>query len=83
MADPGDTPVLPAWQARHIVGAMKTRSVKLPGIVRVALEQRGSGNVKGQQKRPTMADAIAELRGTISGPRDLSTNPKYLDDLGK
>ena len=55
-------------------------------IVREALEQQRNGRAngsKGARKRVTMADAMADLRGTISGPRDLSTNAKYLEGFGK
>ncbi len=31
----------------------------------------------------TMAEALADLKGTISGPPDLSTNPKYFDGYGQ
>ncbi len=27
--------------------------------------------------------AMADLKGTISGPPDLSTNPGYFDDFGR
>ncbi|HRI14677.1 MAG TPA: ribbon-helix-helix domain-containing protein [Verrucomicrobiota bacterium] len=78
---------------------MKTFSVKLPEpladwlngeakqtlrsrseTVREALELKRDGNAKRDR---TMADAMADLRGTISGPRDLSTNPKYFADFGR
>jgi hypothetical protein len=30
-----------------------------------------------------MADVLADLAGTIDGPRDLSTSPRHLDGLGR
>jgi len=74
---------LPEPLAKWLAGEAKSTRRSRSEIVRAALEQRRSGNVKGQRKRPTMADAMADLRGTISGPRDLSTNSKYLDGIGK
>lgn len=74
---------LPEPLAKWLAVEAKTTRRSRSEIVRAALEQRRSGNAKGKRKRPTMADAMADLRGTISGPRDLSTNPKYLDGLGK
>ena len=76
---------------------MKTISVKLPealarwldlesaarhrsrsDIVREALERR-----RQAAGEPTAADVLADLAGTIDGPRDLSTNPRHLDWLGR
>jgi len=42
------------------------------------LENRRQGSGK-----PTIADVLADLAGTIDGPRDLSTNPRHLDGLGR
>ncbi|MDQ6914122.1 MAG: ribbon-helix-helix domain-containing protein [Verrucomicrobiota bacterium] len=50
-------------------------------IVREALEFKRNGH-RGQ-KPMTMAEALADLKGTISGPPDLSTNPKYFDGYGQ
>ncbi len=82
---------------RYYTSAMKTISVKLPeglarwleresatrrrsrsDIVREALESRRLGSAE-----PTMADVLADLAGTIDGPRDLSVNPRHLDGLGR
>ncbi len=76
---------------------MRTLSVKLPpplarwllkrsrelgrtqsDLVRQALEEQRQG--KGQ---PTCHDLMQDVCGHFSGPPDLSTNPKYLDDFGK
>jgi hypothetical protein len=51
--------------------------------VREALELRRQGKGLTRKKRITMADAMADLRGTVTGPTDLSTNPKYLADFGQ
>lgn len=76
---------------------MKTLTVKLPQplalwlarrakqlgrpqseIVREALERaRGGGAAV------SCHDLMADVCGSVRGPKDLSTNPKYLDDFGK
>ena len=33
--------------------------------------------------RISFLDAAADLAGSVNGPSDLSTNSKYLDDLGR
>jgi hypothetical protein len=76
---------------------MKTLTVKLPEplatwlsrrakelgrpqseIVRDALERSrtGSGSV-------SCHDLMIDVCGSVDGPKDLSTNPKYLDGFGK
>ncbi len=72
---------LPEALANWLLGEAKLTHRSRSEIVREALEAKRTGS--GAKKRVTMADAMADLRGTISGPRDLSTNPKYFDDFGK
>ena len=75
---------------------MKTMSVKVPEsldravvttaqtkstVVREALEAFVRG--KGGRRRLSFYDRAQDLAGTLPGPRDLSTNPKYLEDLGE
>lgn len=74
---------LPEPLAKWLAVEAKTTRRSRSEIVRAALEQRRSGTGNSKRRRPTMADAMADLRGTISGPRDLSTNPKCLDGLGR
>ena len=47
-------------------------------LVRQALEQRRS-----QPGKSTCLDLMQDLCGSVSGPRDLSTNPKHLAGFGK
>jgi Arc/MetJ-type ribon-helix-helix transcriptional regulator len=50
-------------------------------VVREALELLLDGT---SRKRPVSAlDLAGDLVGTCEGPRDLSTNPKYMDGFGK
>ena|SRR5256885_1837587 len=80
-----------------ILDSMKTLSVKLPtqlagwlarrskelgrtqsDLVREALEQQRTGSGK-----PSCHDLMQDLCGSFDGPRDLSTNPKYMKDFGR
>jgi len=72
---------LPEPLAKWLAGEAKQTRCSRSEIVREALELKRNGHAK--KTRVTMAEAMADLRGTISGPRDLSTNPKYFDDFGK
>jgi len=65
---------LARWLERESAARRRSRS----DIVREALESRRQSSGK-----PTMADVLADLAGTIDGPRDLSTSPRHLDGLGR
>jgi Arc/MetJ-type ribon-helix-helix transcriptional regulator len=77
---------------------MKTLSVRLPeplagwldrraealgcsqsDLVRQALEQQRQKKGRANNCR----ERLAELGGFLEGPRDLSSNPKHLEDFGK
>jgi Arc/MetJ-type ribon-helix-helix transcriptional regulator len=53
--------------------------VSKSAVLRDALEQR----LKARRHRPSAYDIVRHLCGSLRGPRDLSTNPKYLNDLGE
>ncbi len=72
---------LPEPLAKWLVGEPKQPRRSRSEIVREALELKRNG--KAKKKRGTMAEAMADLRGTISGPRDLSTNPRYFEGSGE
>lgn len=78
---------------------MKTISLKLPAplanwlakranelgrsrsdLVRQALEEQRQGKNKSEK---SCAELLAEFSGFFRGPRDLSTNSKYMRDFGK
>lgn len=40
-------------------------------------------SVKVKAKPGSFLDSIEHLAGSIEGPGDLSTNPKYMEDYGK
>jgi hypothetical protein len=56
------------------------REAKLPKdkFVRKALEQA----VREPRAHGTAFSLVKKLRGSLSGPSDLATNPKYLEGLG-
>ncbi|MBN8247876.1 MAG: ribbon-helix-helix protein, CopG family, partial [Verrucomicrobia bacterium] len=72
---------LPESLANWLAGEAKATRRSRSAIVREALDTRRNGH--GKRRRLTMAEAMADLRGTISGPRDLSTNPRHLENLGR
>lgn len=49
-------------------------------IVRSALEMRLKRT--GKAATPSAFDLVRPLSGSLRGPSDLSTNPKYLERLG-
>ena len=74
---------LPESLAKWLVDEANSTRRSRSDLVREALELRRQGNGRTPKKRITMADAMGDLRGTVSGPTDLSTNPKYFADFGK
>lgn len=58
----------------------RQQRVSKSAVVRQALEDR----IKRQKinKAPRAFDLVKRVSGTVKGPRDLSSNPKYLEDLG-
>ena len=76
---------------------MKTVSVKLPSPLATWLDQRARelGRSKSavvrqalerQQHKPgkgTCLELMEDLCGCMRGPRDLSTNPKYMEGFGQ
>lgn len=74
---------LPEPLAKWLIDEANSTRRSRSDLVREALELRRQGNGRTPKKRITMADAMGDLRGTVSGPTDLSTNPKYFADFGK
>lgn len=91
--------ILPICQIGNTVSMMKTISLKLPAplanwlakranelgrsrsdLVRQALEEQRQGKSKSEK---SCAELMAEFSGFFQGPRDLSTNPKYMRGFGK
>ena len=65
------------WLAKRANELGRSRS----DLVRQALEEQRQG--KNNKSEKSCAELMAELGGFFRGPRDLSTNPKYMRDFGK
>ena len=74
---------LPQPLAKWLIDEANSTQRSRSDLVREALELRRQGKGLTRKTRITMADAMAELRGTVTGPTDLSTNPKHLADFGQ
>jgi Arc/MetJ-type ribon-helix-helix transcriptional regulator len=65
------------WLAKRANELGRSRS----DLVRQALEEQRQGeNSRGEK---SCAELMAEFGGFFRGPRDLSTNSKYMRDFGK
>lgn len=65
-------------QFAALARAAHERGTSKAGILRDAFltkQEQTSGN--------SAYDLISDLVGSVKGPRDLATNPKYLKDYGK
>ena len=65
------------WLAKRAAELGRSRS----DLVRQALEEQRQG--KNRRGEKSCAELMAEFGGSFRGPRDLSTNPKYMRDFGK
>lgn len=68
---------LATWLAQRANALGRSRS----DLVRQALEEQRHS--KGKKREKSCAELMAEFDGFFRGPRDLSTNPKYMDNFGK
>jgi len=65
------------WLAKRAAELGRSRS----DLVRQALEEQRQG--KNSTGEKSCAELMVEFGGFFRGPRDLSTNPKYMRDFGK
>ena len=65
------------WLAKRANELGRSRS----DLVRQALEEQRQRKNSSSEK--SCAELMAEFGGFFRGPRDLSTNPKYMRDFGK
>jgi Arc/MetJ-type ribon-helix-helix transcriptional regulator len=72
---------IPESLEKWLSGEAKRKKRSRSDLVREALERSRSG--EGTEKQTTLAEAMADLKGTITGPPDLSTNPSHFADFGK
>jgi len=54
------------------------RGTSKAGVLRDAFLKK-----QAKTSRDSAYDLISDLVGSVKGPRDLATNPKYLKDYGK
>ncbi len=74
---------LPEPLAELLLEESRARRRSRSELVRESLEARRSGGKNGGTRPLTMAEALADLRGTVRGRRDLATHPRHLVGLGK
>lgn len=73
---------LPAELHARLVMEAKSRRVTKSQVLRESLETALDANASGRQ--PSCFDLASDLAGSIGGlPKDLATNPKYMNDFGK
>lgn len=73
---------LPATLNARLDRAAKQRGQTKSDVVREAIESLLNGLRETRPARSAL-DLAGDLVGSIEGPGDLSTNPKYLEGLGK
>lgn len=65
----------------RLSAASRARRTTKSVIVREVLEEQLTRRPRGRQLRAS--DLVKHVAGRLSGPRDLSSNPRHLDDLGE
>jgi predicted transcriptional regulator len=69
---------LPADLDRRVTEMAKKRHVTRAKVLREALDALAK-----EGEKPTVASLAADLIGSIDGPADLATNPKYMTGYGR
>ncbi len=73
---------LPPATSAKLTAAARGRRVSKSQIVREALDKHLKSN--GKKHRPTFGELAGHLAGCIkNAPRDLATNPKYMEGFGE
>jgi Arc/MetJ-type ribon-helix-helix transcriptional regulator len=72
---------IPEPLAQWLTEESERRRRSRSAIVREALEKRRDGSHRA--KMTSMAEALRDLKGSLRGPRDLSTNPNHFDGFGQ
>jgi hypothetical protein len=73
---------LPAALNARLERAAKQGGQTKSGVVRQALESLLDGRRQARPARSAL-DLAGDLVGSVEGPGDLSTNPRYLEGLGQ
>lgn len=72
---------LPDGLAARVSATVRRRGVSTSALVREALEERLSREANHQAG--SCLDLAGDLRGSLSGPADLSANPGHLKGYGR
>lgn len=73
---------LPHDLACQLEYKIQERGINQSLAIREAITQYVIDSPK-KNKKPSCLDLVKDLCGTVKGPADLSTNPKYLKEFGK
>lgn len=77
---------LPERLNKRLADAARRRKRAKSEIIRQALEQFLAAEPdapKRAVKKGSFLDVAGDLIGSVEGPGDLSTNPKYMEDFGR
>ena len=72
---------LPDGLAARVSATVRKRGVSTSALVREALEERLGR--EGDQQAGSCLDLARDLRGSLAGPADLSSNPRHLKGYGR
>jgi metal-responsive CopG/Arc/MetJ family transcriptional regulator len=70
---------LPPELEARLTRAARAQGVSKSRLIREALE----AHLAAGKRRDTGLELIADLVGCFAGPKDLSTNPKYMKGFGE
>ncbi len=71
---------IPAKLNAELEAAARRKRVAKSDIVRTAIERELRRN--GKRIAPTAWDLAKRFCGTVHGPKDLATNPRYMEGFG-
>lgn len=61
----------------------RSKSAVIREAVERTLKSRARSNGSRGKRRPTVFELAGDLLGSVEGPADLSTNPKYMEGFGE
>lgn len=70
---------LPPELEARLTRAARAKGVSKSRLIREALE----AHLANGKRRQSCLDLAGDLVGSLSGPKDLSTNPKYMKGFGE
>jgi predicted DNA-binding protein len=72
---------IPEALASKLEALVRRRGQRKSEIVREAIER--AVEAEADPKKGSALDLVRDLKGVFKGPKDLSTNPKYLRGFGE